>query len=762
MKKLVGWSADDAREQPPSSPSPFPPFHPPLMKKPPRARRRPSAAGIRTPDRLRTSTAYDICYRKLYNAFPECRCPGCLDAPRKRAEEETYRRWRANMDARVNPPVAFEFPPLPPPAGPVRIFGEYVAWIASFPKGAQVAVVAQLQRNAGYNAEALGRLVNQYQYFFIDEKLVEGEDILEIDDPEQCDISVVVDKIVIETDSPSIMHDPKFVAYLQEEWKKVCKLQGLEFAKAVQEAVVPLKSDDEGYGDWDKVNYEDIFQKNHVRTEDYFLPRTFLERRIGDALNDAHMMGASRLVCLNVAPADQVGNTHLKEKVTLETVSKPGTLPWIVELGTKLWGTAVVNGREYRFGADQSKVIDPIKGMWFDFATNRGGGLKDLMKKVDVANRGQTDDVVVVCAADVPMRSLDWIWEGHLLRGSQELMSGLPDLSKSTVQCNYVACATAGLLWPDGAPAIEPINVIMMTAEDTLDQIVVPRLRAAGADLNRVNFLTCIKTDEHDRQFFLGEDLDRLEHLVKKIGHVGLVCIDPITAYMGGQMESHRATEVRSQLGPLKDFAERMNIAISTITHPPKTAGSRALDHFIGSQAFIAACRVGHLCVTEMQENEDGEPIPTGRILFTNVRNTAYRRKMPTLAYRKEEVVVERIGQGFDMREITAPKIIWEGSVDITAEGAVAAASGNKKTDQQPKVQAFLRDLLKDGKQVPQKEVEEAATARGFTDKQLRIAKEKLGVQAIKEKGDMKGGWLWCLPSASPPDGGTRRKGVRF
>jgi hypothetical protein len=31
------------------------------------------------------------------------------------------------------------------------------------------------------------------------------------------------------------------------------------------------------------------------------------------------------------------------------------------------------------------------------------------------------------------------------------------------------ACATARLPWPDRAPAIEPANVIMVTAEDSVD-----------------------------------------------------------------------------------------------------------------------------------------------------------------------------------------------------------------------------------------------------------------------------------------------------
>jgi putative DNA primase/helicase len=415
----------------------------------------------------------------------------------------------------------------------------------------------------------------------------------------------------------------------------------------------------------------------------------------------------------------------------------------IVELGSRLWGPATVNGNEYRFGEDQSKVIDPRKGTWFDFTTNKGGYIKELMKKVETtAHRKQpnADDVVLVCAADVVSRPLDWIWEGHLLRGSQELMSGLPDLSKSTVQISYVACATGRVPWPNGAVAIEPMNVIMLTAEDTLDQIVVPRLCAAGADLNRVSFLKCIKTDDKDRQFLLAEDLDRLECLVQKIGNVGLITIDPITAYMGGRMDSHKATEVRSQLGPLKDFAERTNTALSTITHPAKVAGARALNHFIGSQAFIAACRVGHLCIAEMEERDD-QFIPTGRVLFTNVRNTAYRQLMPTLVYRKEEVIVSK-----EPRLITAPKIVWDGPLDITAEAAIAAASG-KKPDQQLKVQAFLHEILKDGKPALQKEIEEAAEVKGFTKKQLRVAREKLGVHVAKKPGKMTGPWFWRLPS---------------
>ena len=114
----------------------------------------------------------------------------------------------------------------------------------------------------------------------------------------------------------------------------------------------------------------------------------------------------------------------------------------------------------------------------------------------------------------------------------------------------------------------------MLTAEDTLDDTLVPRLIAAGADIKRVRFLTKIRRDDKGRMFLLGEDLDALEEAIVETGDVGLVTIDPITAYLG-KLNSHMATDVRAQLGPLKDFSERVQVGISAITHPPKNAGKR-------------------------------------------------------------------------------------------------------------------------------------------------------------------------------------------
>jgi hypothetical protein len=113
---------------------------------------------------------------------------------------------------------------------------------------------------------------------------------------------------------------------------------------------------------------------------------------------------------------------------------------------------------------------------------------------------------------------------------------------------------------------------------------------------------------------------------------------------------------------------------------------------------------------------------------------------MPTLAYRVSVLVV---GQDEESGKIIdAPRVVWEqGSVDITADQAVGMPK--KKDSAQTKVQDFLRGMLRDGNPVPQKHiVEEGKQRHGFTEKQLRTAKENIGAVSDKRLD----GWVWVLP----------------
>ena len=355
------------------------------------------------------------------------------------------------------------------------------------------------------------------------------------------------------------------------------------------------------------------------------------------------------------------------------------------------------------------------------------------------------NDYTLVRASEIRPRAMDWLWEGHLLRGSLELLTGLPGKGKSQVHCQFVANVTTGRAWPDGTKGTPVGSVIMLTAEDCLDQTIIPRLTAAEANLDRVHILKKIRKDNKERMFLLAEDVEILAKAIADVGDVGLVTIDPITAYMGGKVDSHRTTDVRNQLGPLADLAERTNVAFSAITHPAKNPGQRAIDHFIGSQAFVAVARIGHLCVDEMDENESGQREPTGRVLFANAKNNVHVM-MPSLAYRISQGVV-----GTDQQtgaDILTSSVVWDEVVDMTADQALAAVAPTKDKSQQSGAVGFLLDVLANGP-VPVKIIEERAAARGFSKDQLKRAKQKMCVVAFKE-GLVDGRWIWALPQHAP------------
>jgi hypothetical protein len=357
----------------------------------------------------------------------------------------------------------------------------------------------------------------------------------------------------------------------------------------------------------------------------------------------------------------------------------------------------------------------------------------------------------LVCFSTVRPTATDWLWHHRIPRGAQTINTGHPGTGKSQQLCDDAARVSTGTAWPDGSPCTRG-DVILLTAEDALSNTVVPRLLAAGADLSRVYTLPLTRIDDRtERAFLVGEDLDELErHLVARPETLCLG-IDPITAYMGvGRIDSHKTADVRGVLGPLAALAERRNIAVYTITHPPKSTTS-AINAFIGSQAFIAAARVGYVTTAEADESGDC----TGRSLLAMVKSNS-GPLMPTLAYRLAQMRVAADER--DGRDVIGSYVVWQpGTVDTTADQALAATrvgrGANESTATDEWVE-FLRDVLAKGPAKVVEEIEPMARAAGSlgSDKPIsqakpcRDAREKLGIIANRHGFGRGAEWCWSLP----------------
>jgi putative DNA primase/helicase len=363
--------------------------------------------------------------------------------------------------------------------------------------------------------------------------------------------------------------------------------------------------------------------------------------------------------------------------------------------------------------------------------------------------------LVTVRAADVKPRNIVFVWPngqgkrgGRLARGKHTCVAGEGGLGKSTLLIYATAVITRGGLWPCGEGRSPIGDVIILSAEDGLDDVLVPRLMAAGAGMERVHIIKALRTGQGERRFNLQSDLGELEKKIRQLRREGrdvvLVWIDPVSSYMG-KVDSHNNTALRNVLDPIGEMAERTDVAFASVTHFNKGCadkGIRAMHRVMGGAAFTTAPRAAFAVIRD--------PDDENRCLLLHLKNNL-GIKPQGLAYRVHERVV-----GTDERtrqEIWASYVQFEAApVEKTADEAISQnEEGREDSTAKDDCIEFLRTVLADGPKFV-KEIENEAINAGLhqvgkpigQNKPLRDARKVLGVAS--EKAAFNEGWTWSLP----------------
>jgi putative DNA primase/helicase len=336
-------------------------------------------------------------------------------------------------------------------------------------------------------------------------------------------------------------------------------------------------------------------------------------------------------------------------------------------------------------------------------------------------------------ASDLQPEKLVWVWPGRIPEGKLVLLGGPPGLGKSQLTAFMSATVSNGWKWPCGEGSTAAGDVIFMSAEDGIQDTIIPRLIAAGANTERVHIVaSATKPDGTGRKTFsLKTDVDLLEALARKVGNVRLIIVDPISAYMGGS-DGNGNVETREVLEPLAEMANRLRIAVVAVTHLNKggAGGNQsALNRFAGSIAFVAAARAAFAVIEDPEDDE--------RRLLLQAKNNL-GKPCKGLAFRLEQRLIQD--------DIVSSNVMFEGEhVSQSIDEALTASEsrgGNKGGQNSSKedVTEFLTEILANG---PVDVLEVEAQARAATlladDKRLRQnkafrdAREALGVVATRE-----------------------------
>ena len=305
------------------------------------------------------------------------------------------------------------------------------------------------------------------------------------------------------------------------------------------------------------------------------------------------------------------------------------------------------------------------------------------------------NELKLISMDTIEAEDVQWLWYPYIPLGKLTIVHGDPGEGKTTFALAVIAALTRGEPLPECEEAMEPMNVIYQTAEDGLADTIKPRLVAAGADCARV-----LVIDETEKELTLNDE--RLEAAVKETG-ARLIVLDPMQAYLGEDVDMHRANEVRPIMKRVAAMAERTHCAVILVGHMNKAQGQKSTYRGLGSVDFQAAAR-SVLVVGRLKDN----------------------KSIRIVAQDKNSLAPEGNSIAFELNEQNG--FCWKGACDVTVDD-VLNGTGKVQTKTMLMEEELKRML---SGRVPAEEVQKKAKAMGVSKRTLDIAKKNLGI--ISEK----------------------------
>ncbi|MCL2367282.1 MAG: AAA family ATPase [Oscillospiraceae bacterium] len=307
-------------------------------------------------------------------------------------------------------------------------------------------------------------------------------------------------------------------------------------------------------------------------------------------------------------------------------------------------------------------------------------------------------ELKIISLETVMRKAISWLLKPYIAFGKITIIEGDPGCGKTMFACYLMALLSTGKIYtPDGVQdGLEPIKIVYQNAEDGLADTIVDRLETAGANMSNIKVI-----DETEKLLTM---LDvRIEQAILETG-AKLLVLDPFQAYIGENVDLHRANETRVVLKQLGAVAERTDCAIILVRHLAKATGSKALYKGLGSIDIVGAAR--SVLLLGSSPNDDSV-----RGIVQTKNNLA--QKGEPMAFRLDE-------NGFE----------WLGAYDITEDDlSVGFSSGDKKKQASDLIKKFLNG--KD-KSVAANDIISKGIAVGISKRTMEDAKRELGIKSVR------------------------------
>ena len=300
----------------------------------------------------------------------------------------------------------------------------------------------------------------------------------------------------------------------------------------------------------------------------------------------------------------------------------------------------------------------------------------------------------------VQPQAVEWLWYPYIPFGKVTILQGDPGEGKTMLMLHLIADLTRGRnLWEQEEPNA-PMVCIYQTAEDGIADTIVPRLVAMDADLDRV-----VVIDE-DTELLSFTD-DRLVLAILATG-ARLLVLDPLQAYLGADVDMHRANEVRPAFHVLSNIAQRTGCAIVLIGHMNKMKGIGSLYRGLGSIDIACAARsILFVCKPDKKRDE---------VYLAHVK-TNIGPMGETIVFVRDDDRMEYIG-----------------TCDDTADDLLSGGKGEEAEIMSKVMRAtlYLQELAQQCDEMPSTDVYAWMLQKGISKRTTEEAKKMLGIASVR------------------------------
>jgi len=323
-------------------------------------------------------------------------------------------------------------------------------------------------------------------------------------------------------------------------------------------------------------------------------------------------------------------------------------------------------------------------------------------------------------ASEVITKPVEWLWDKRIPKGKLTMFDGDPDVGKSVITMDLAARVSTGRTFPDGAPC-QPGNVLVVNVEDAADDTIVPRLKAHGADLERIVVIDGMPDGKGGTRLLdLPEDVEALKASVEH-HEAALLIIDPVLTMLGG--DANKDQDARKALTPVRDMAEETGVTIVAVRHLNKNVSLSAIQRGGGNMGLIGVARAGAFFAHHPEED-------SLRVMAPHKSNLA--EKQPSLQYViKGWAIDENIG-----------RVEWKGATEHDANSLASGPATPLEKSRLEEAREFLYEELKDGPMWAKAVYRDAGDA-GVARRTLEDAKSAMRVRSEKIGTE---GWQWSLP----------------